>query len=65
MAAQEAPKDTDRRDMYAMIATVRAAAAEAGSYVVDVVLSLNDAKIPVAGIGADELAAMIRAVGCP
>lgn len=45
-----------------MIATVRAAAADAGSHVVETVLSLNDAKIPVAGIDADDLAALIRAV---
>lgn len=52
----------EERDVDAMIATVRTAAAEAGSHVLDVVLSLNDAKIPVAGIDADDLAALIRAV---
>lgn len=53
---------SEDRDVDAMIATVRAAAAEAGSHVVETVLSLNDAKIPVADIDADDLAALIRAV---
>lgn len=52
----------DERNVDAMVAIVKAAAADAGSHVVDVVLSLNDAKIPVAGIDADDLAALIRAV---
>ena len=51
-----------KRDIDAMLTMVRAAAAEAGSHVVKAVLSFNEAKIPVAGVDADDLAALIRAV---
>ncbi|MEA1834079.1 hypothetical protein U8607_18475 [Methylobacterium durans] len=52
----------DERDIDGMVATVCAAAAEAGSHVVEVVLTFNDAKIPVASIDANNLAALIRAI---
>lgn len=44
------------------LGTILRAAADAGAHVVEATLSLDDAKVPVAGIDGEKLVALIRAV---